>query len=62
MKPNNLFLSSSGTLKLGDFGLARIYGSPNPRLTHEVSRVTVVTVTIRTVTTQSGTIRTVTSV
>jgi len=33
MKPNNLFIASTGHLKLGDFGLARTYGSPNPKLT-----------------------------
>ncbi|XP_010540010.1 PREDICTED: cyclin-dependent kinase D-3-like [Tarenaya hassleriana] len=36
MKPNNLLIGSNGQLKLADFGLARIYGSPNPRFTHQV--------------------------
>lgn len=37
MKPNNLLLASDGQLKLGDFGLARIFGSPDRRFTHQVS-------------------------
>ncbi|CAO2827090.1 unnamed protein product [Amaranthus hypochondriacus] len=36
MKPNNLLLASDGQLKLGDFGLARIFGSPDRRFTHQV--------------------------
>ena len=31
LKPGNLLLSDSGVLKLGDFGLARTFGSPNAR-------------------------------
>lgn len=37
MKPNNLLLAADGQLKLGDFGLARIFGSPDRRFTHQVS-------------------------
>ncbi|KAL2897141.1 Cyclin-dependent kinase D-1, partial [Bienertia sinuspersici] len=36
MKPNNLLLAADGQLKLGDFGLARIFGSPHRRFTHQV--------------------------
>ncbi|XP_065851006.1 cyclin-dependent kinase D-3 [Euphorbia lathyris] len=36
MKPNNLLISSNGQLKLGDFGLARIFGSPDRKFTHQV--------------------------
>ncbi|XP_078170708.1 cyclin-dependent kinase D-1-like [Carex rostrata] len=36
MKPNNLLIASDGQLKLADFGLARLYGSPNPKFTHQV--------------------------
>jgi cyclin-dependent kinase 7 len=36
MKPNNLLIASDGQLKLGDFGLARLFGSPNRRFTHQV--------------------------
>lgn len=36
MKPNNLLLGSDGQLKLADFGLARIFGSPDRRFTHQV--------------------------
>uniref|UniRef100_A0A6N2MSW4 Protein kinase domain-containing protein n=1 Tax=Salix viminalis TaxID=40686 RepID=A0A6N2MSW4_SALVM len=36
MKPNNLLIGSNGQLKLADFGLARIFGSPGRKFTHQV--------------------------
>ncbi|KAK4742858.1 hypothetical protein SAY87_000859 [Trapa incisa] len=36
MKPNNLLIGSNGQLKLADFGLARIFGSPERRFTPQV--------------------------
>lgn len=36
MKPNNLLIGEKGQLKLADFGLARIFGSPDRRFTHQV--------------------------
>lgn len=36
LKPNNLLVNSEGILKLGDFGLAKFYGSPNRIYTHQV--------------------------
>nr|CAD7200126.1 unnamed protein product [Timema douglasi] len=36
LKPNNLLVSSNGVLKLGDFGLAKFFGSPNRIYTHQV--------------------------
>ncbi|KAF5179903.1 Cyclin-dependent kinase d-1 [Thalictrum thalictroides] len=36
MKPNNLLIGVDGQLKLADFGLARIFGSPDRRFTHQV--------------------------
>eukprot|EP00041_Stephanoeca_diplocostata_P000958 m.18069 g.18069 ORF g.18069 m.18069 type:complete len:343 (-) comp11376_c0_seq1:605-1633(-) len=36
MKPNNLLLTSSGTLKVADFGLASFYGSPDRLMSKEV--------------------------
>jgi len=36
LKPSNLLISKMGELKLADFGLARIFGSPDRNFTHEV--------------------------
>ncbi|RDD39953.1 Cyclin-dependent kinase 2 [Trichoplax sp. H2] len=36
LKPQNLLIDSTGTLKLADFGLARIFGLPVRQYTHEV--------------------------
>jgi len=36
LKPNNLLVSVNGILKIGDFGLAKAYGSPNRVYTHQV--------------------------
>lgn len=36
MKPNNLLIGAGGQLKLADFGLARLFGSPDRRFTHQV--------------------------
>lgn len=39
MKPNNLLIAADGQLKLGDFGLARLFGSPDRKFTHQVFAV-----------------------
>lgn len=36
LKPNNVLVSSDGTVKLADFGLARAFSLPMKTLTHEV--------------------------
>ncbi|KAK9814600.1 hypothetical protein WJX72_008473 [[Myrmecia] bisecta] len=36
VKPNNFLVSPTGELKLGDFGLARIFGSPDRKFTNQV--------------------------
>lgn len=36
MKPNNLLIDENGILKIGDFGLARSFGSPTRLYTHQV--------------------------
>jgi cyclin-dependent kinase 7 len=36
IKPNNFLVAADGTIKLADFGLARIYGSPERRYTNQV--------------------------
>lgn len=36
LKPGNLFVSPTGVVKVGDFGLARFFGSPERRYTGQV--------------------------
>ncbi|XP_054160443.1 cyclin-dependent kinase 7-like [Oppia nitens] len=36
LKPNNLLIGENGVLKIGDFGLAKAFGSPNRIYTHQV--------------------------
>lgn len=36
LKPNNLLVNNHGVLKVGDFGLAKWYGSPTRINTHQV--------------------------
>ncbi|ESP05165.1 hypothetical protein LOTGIDRAFT_208106 [Lottia gigantea] len=36
MKPNNLLMNDQGVLKIGDFGLAKFYGSPSRPYSHQV--------------------------
>jgi cyclin-dependent kinase 7 len=36
IKPNNLLINRQGVLKIGDFGLAKFFGSPNRLYTHVV--------------------------
>jgi cyclin-dependent kinase 7 len=39
LKPENLLIGENGAIKLADFGLARIYGSPNRNMTSEVCTI-----------------------
>lgn len=36
MKPNNLLINNKGVLKIGDFGLARVFGSPSRPYSNQV--------------------------
>ncbi|KNC51872.1 CMGC/CDK/CDK7 protein kinase [Thecamonas trahens ATCC 50062] len=37
LKPENLLVSATEGVKIADFGMARMYGSPNRRMTHQVA-------------------------
>jgi len=36
LKPNNMLMGTDGAIKFTDFGMARVFGSPNRELTHGV--------------------------
>ena len=38
LKPNNLLIDLNGVIKIGDFGLAKQFGSPSRELTHQVCK------------------------
>ena len=37
LKPSNVFVTSTGGVKIGDFGMARTFGSPNKKMTVAVA-------------------------